>query len=1646
MSSHNTNVKGERDDEGIPIPRRTLLQGVAGFGTLAAFSDDAIRTVRAASIFETEGVAEVVIRAEEVDIPFIGEPDPIARLQAEAAESQEPVVEYIEETDGIELLNQFWLANALLVEVDTDVVSAEELLEQEGVDRLHENFELSIPEPERVQSAGSGTNSEPTYGLDQINAPEVWDEFETRGAGVKVSVIDTGVDIDHPDIDLFTEDSTDPTYPGGWVEIDSAGNPVEGTQPRDTGFHGTHVSGTVAGGADSGTAIGVAPDASLLNALALPGGSGGFPQIIGAMEWSVENGAEVLNLSLGAIGFFDEMIEPVQNAVDVGAVVVSSSGNSGEGVTSVPGNVVEAFSVGASDEGREIADFSSGDEITTEAAWSDPPGDWPETYIVPDVSAPGVGVLSSIPEGTAEDDPDAIYGLLDGTSMAAPHVAGAIALALSAAGESLDVEVIEDALIDSAQKPDGTPDGQDSRYGFGIIDAEFATSQLATESGIEGTVFDTENEPIEGATVTVNQRNTETDDDGSFRLRSAPGSYDVSADAFGFAETTQSVTVTQDQFAEVEFSLEAELGVSLIEDQPRSIESGDDIEVIVEVANLESLRVEQTGDYGGEPSLSIAGEEATLGETFEFEESLTGELTITVGTQGEGEGDVELEHLFDGPGEPVEVTTGPTSVVAETIAVGVVDTPDGLYTDDIADSIERLAPFQNTSVVTVDGALSGIEEYDVFVVQGFADDDDVGAFVDATSTDDIGVIYLDQWGEDSNGISRISEETGNPANVVDEDGGSLNSTVFYEVTSDHELLSGIAEPGDLIELYESPTVLLLSGFHSRFEGFDPGEFGAEVIADSALSTFSGASPRGPALAVDQFERTVYAAALGHSQIAAVGEQFTDDGIEVLTRSITYANDSAPFTPVEGQADRIDPGTSTDVRFEGGVFDEITASLADSTTIPEGSVTIVVNGSEASLGEPMDLGESEAVDIEISVGDEIGRVALDYTVRTIEDTQERETTLSTGPTVVYEQPLQVPEAIDTISGAVDLAAENEEIIVGDGTYHELTPEREDDNVGVSIQTPGLTIRAAEGADPVILLAEQGGFTETDYVVEVLEDGVTIEGFTINVVDDEEDINARAVSLRERFGRPPRDVTLIDLDLAGFRGVEFDPGTESVTIEGGEIVDSRAAIGMGNVRTLPAGEVDAETEDEPDEEGSQVDPDEFMAELDSKGIVIEQPILEPDPIQVVEDITVSDVTIDPKGREIANGIIVRDIRDLQVESCTFVDVERRAVNAQTEETEGVVVRDCEVIDGGGILFFNRADGVVEGCSFEGVVTAIEAAAEGDGTDDTDFRVSECTITETGTGIAVADGAQLTTNDNVVDAEVGVIFTSDGDVSGSEAWFNDLSETETPFVGEDLSASADCRLNYLGERSYNDTIADGDIAYSPFLTSPPDEVDQPEPTQIAIDLFLDPDETYGLGVPGPSMLTIWDVLGVTDGGGHNRFDGEVQTWDTDSSRWQDVTGRGARSDINTLDGFRITPNEGVRAVIDFQERTDVPPGRQDPAPGETEVVEGTNVVCAPAYGDDDVFGGTAEITEVSSDDLSSPRGQIGPDSNREAFTAYIVDVEEAGTIETALDSYDPTLEVLYQTLGLEVNGNEVEGERSGDDSEDSGRISLSSLFTWG
>jgi len=316
--------------------------------------------------------------------------------------------------------------------------------------------------PWEVQEAKASS-----WGLDKIGALSVWGAYGVRGAGSKVAVLDTGVDPRHPDL----LDAKGKSRVTDFAQFGDDGHEVPNAKPHDSDQHGTHCAGTVAGRNASGRWIGVAPEASIAAGLVLDGGFGTEASILKGMEWAIDLGVDVISMSLGGFALDpympDTYTQSIVNALLVGIPTVIAIGNDGSQTAGSPGSDLFALTVGATDHRDRAAGFSGGRTLVVRASEYVRPEMLPYPYSKPDLSAPGVDVLSSVPGGK--------WDVFSGTSMATPHVAGAIALLLSATTIREKTpkgperaQLIQRLLIGSSQELGES--GQNHRFGWGRID------------------------------------------------------------------------------------------------------------------------------------------------------------------------------------------------------------------------------------------------------------------------------------------------------------------------------------------------------------------------------------------------------------------------------------------------------------------------------------------------------------------------------------------------------------------------------------------------------------------------------------------------------------------------------------------------------------------------------------------------------------------------------------------------------------------------------------------------------------------------------------------------------------------------------------------------------------------------------------------------------------------------------------------------------------------------------------------------------------------------------------------------------------------------------------------------------------------------
>jgi serine protease AprX len=247
---------------------------------------------------------------------------------------------------------------------------------------------------------------------------------------MKIAILDTGIDPHHPDV-------------AGRIAATAT---FVGSVYYDDNGHGTHVASTAAGNgaASGGLYVGVAPEADLYIAKVLAAdGSGMMSDVMAGIEWAVDQGAHVAGLSLGSNGpcdGTDALSATCDAAVERGVVICVAAGNSGPARSSVgsPGCARQVITVGASDDGDQVASFSSR-------------GPTSDGRVKPDICFPGVGIVAARAAGTAMGQVvDEHYTSASGTSMATPHAVGAVALLLQA-NPSLTPREVKELLMRTAR-------------------------------------------------------------------------------------------------------------------------------------------------------------------------------------------------------------------------------------------------------------------------------------------------------------------------------------------------------------------------------------------------------------------------------------------------------------------------------------------------------------------------------------------------------------------------------------------------------------------------------------------------------------------------------------------------------------------------------------------------------------------------------------------------------------------------------------------------------------------------------------------------------------------------------------------------------------------------------------------------------------------------------------------------------------------------------------------------------------------------------------------------------------------------------------------------------------------------------------------
>lgn len=476
-------------------------------------------------------------------------------LRKQAETSQADVVSQLKKANIDH--TSYWISNAVLVRGGTSDL-AQSLAKQAEVSQILETSVFVNDKPVAKKADTTMGKDAVEWGIAAINADDVWASGVT-GQGITVASIDSGTDVTHP--------ALRPKYrgllPGGTLDnnynfFDSAGACNDAGDPCDTDAHGTHTMGTMVG-SDGANQIGVAPDANWIEAngcstcadadLMESGQWMLAPTRVDGTSPDPSKRPHVINNSWGSRNPSNEpFMEDITLAWEAAGIFGQwSNGNSGPGcnTSGSPGSRVANYSAGAFDASGRIASFSAR-------------GAGQDGLIKPNISAPGVNVRSSLPGGA--------YGSYDGTSMASPHVAGAVALLWSAAPSLIgDIAgtraLLNSTAVDVADTTCGGTAENNNIWGQGKLDVQalIAAAPVGNAGHIAGTVT-AAGAPVSGASVKVTgptTRTLTTGADGAFNVAVTAGDYTVDVTAFGYGSVHQTTSVAAGATATLAVTLEA---------------------------------------------------------------------------------------------------------------------------------------------------------------------------------------------------------------------------------------------------------------------------------------------------------------------------------------------------------------------------------------------------------------------------------------------------------------------------------------------------------------------------------------------------------------------------------------------------------------------------------------------------------------------------------------------------------------------------------------------------------------------------------------------------------------------------------------------------------------------------------------------------------------------------------------------------------------------------------------------------------------------------------------------------------------------------------------------------------------------------------
>jgi thermitase len=338
-------------------------------------------------------------------------------------------------------------------------VAVESGQELETIAALRQNPDVLYAEPNYIAYALDTIPNDPGYGsqwgLPKIGAPAAWD-ITTGGSDVTIAVVDTGIDLSHPDLSCLGK------LTSGWDFVNNDAT------PNDDFGHGSHVAGIAAACTNNGIGVaGVAWGARLMPVKVLnAGGGGSYEDVAIGITYAVDHDADIVNLSLGGIDESSALADAVQYAHNHGVLVVAAAGNCAQYYSGSPcyGLINPIIYPAAYPTTLAVAATDS----------SDNPAYFSEHHPYVDVAAPGVNIYSTYynPYNGSHT-----YASLDGTSMATPFVSGLAALVWSM-DRSLTNDQVQNIIQSTAD--DLGASGKDDYFGYGRINAGHALESLVS--------------------------------------------------------------------------------------------------------------------------------------------------------------------------------------------------------------------------------------------------------------------------------------------------------------------------------------------------------------------------------------------------------------------------------------------------------------------------------------------------------------------------------------------------------------------------------------------------------------------------------------------------------------------------------------------------------------------------------------------------------------------------------------------------------------------------------------------------------------------------------------------------------------------------------------------------------------------------------------------------------------------------------------------------------------------------------------------------------------------------------------------------------------------------------------------------------------